>query len=34
MLSSPMAMDWESVRDMERDVDEHPEMYRALADDD
>jgi hypothetical protein len=29
-----MPMDWDAVRDMERDVDENAEMYAALADDD
>ena len=29
-----MPMDWDAVRDMERDVDENAEMYHALADDD
>ena len=29
-----MPMDWDAVRDMERDVDENAEMYSALADDD
>ena len=27
-----MPMDWEAVRDMERDVNENAEMYEALAD--
>jgi hypothetical protein len=29
-----MPMDWDAVRDMERDVNENAEMYAALADDD
>lgn len=29
-----MPMDWDAIQDMERDVTENAEMYRALADDD
>ncbi len=29
-----MPMNWEAERDMARDVEENPELYQALADED
>jgi len=28
-----MSVDWDAQRDMDRDVEEHAELYAALADD-